>query len=80
MSGNYLPYEIALKLNKKGYNVSTHAYYNIYNKHIFIHSPTIHNEAIWAPTFDETINWFKKVHNIDVEPNVESIENALNKI
>lgn len=55
---------------------------NIYvnNKEIFIKKPTIHNEAIWAPTFGETIDWFKENYDFDVLPNIESIENALNKI
>ena len=80
MSKNYIPYDLALKLNEKGYNVSNHAYYNIYNKHIFIHTPVNHSESIWAPTFGEAIDWFKENYNIDVQPNVESLEKALNKI
>lgn len=80
MSKNYIPYEIALKLNEKGYTVPFNAYYNIFNKEIFIKNPVIHTEAIWAPTFGETIDWFKENYDIDVDPNVESIELALDKI
>lgn len=80
MSKNYVPYDLALKLNKKGYTIPSNAYYNIYNKHIFIQNPKIHNEAIWAPTFGEVIDWFKENHNLDVLPNVDSIESALNNI
>jgi hypothetical protein len=80
MPKNYIPYDLALKLKEKGYNKPSNAYYNIYNKEIFTQTPTIHNEAIWAPTFGEVINWFKEYHNINVEPNYESIDNALNKI
>jgi hypothetical protein len=80
MPKNYIPYDLALKLNEKGYTIPSNAYYNIYNKEIFIEKPTIHNEAIWAPTFGETIDWFKENYDIDVLPNIESIENALNKI
>ena len=80
MPKNYIPYDLALKLNKKGYTIPSNAYYNIYNKEIFIQSPTIHNEAVWAPTFGDAIDWFKENYDIDVQPNVESIEEALNKI
>ena len=80
MPKNYVPYELALKLNEKGYKGPSKAYYNIYNKNIFIQNPIKHNEAIWAPTFGETIDWFKEKHNIDVLASVESIELALNKI
>jgi hypothetical protein len=80
MPKNYIPYELALKLNEKGYTVPSNAYYNIFNKQIFIKKPIIHNEAIWAPTFGKVIDWFKENYDIDVDPNVESIENTLNKI
>jgi hypothetical protein len=80
MSKNYLPYDLSYKLNKKGYTIPSNAYYNIYNKHIFMFKPIKHNEAIWAPTFGEVINWFKEVHDMDVLPSIESIENALDKI
>jgi hypothetical protein len=80
MPKNYIPYNLALKIKEKGYNKPSNAYYNIYNKEIFMQIPIIHNEVIWAPTFGETIDWFKERYNIDVEPNIISIENALNKI
>jgi hypothetical protein len=80
MPKNYIPYDLALKLKERGYNKPSNAYYNIYNKEIFIQSPTIHNEAIWAPTFGEVIDWFKEYYDIDVEPNVKLIEDALNRI
>jgi len=80
MPKNYIPYDLALKLDEKGYKGPSSAYYNIYNKEIFIQKPVIHNEAIWVPTFGETIDWFKENYSIDVLPNIESIENALNKI
>lgn len=80
MSKNYVPYDLALKLKEKGYTGPSNAYYNIYNKHIFIHTPINHREAIWAPTFGEVIDWFKENHNLDVLANVESIESSLNKI
>ena len=80
MPKNYLPYDLCLKLTKKGYSGPTNAYYNIYNKHIFIQTSTKHSESIWAPTFGEAIDWFKEEYNMDVLPSIESIEDALNKI
>lgn len=80
MSKNYIPYNLALKLNEKGYSTPSKAYYNIYNKQIFIQEIRHHDEAIWAPTFGETIDWFKYKYDMDIQPNIESIENGLNNI
>jgi len=38
-NSKYLPYDLSLKLNEKGYKGPTNAYYNIYNKHLFLHEP-----------------------------------------
>ena len=80
MPKNYIPYDLALILNKKGYVTPSKAYYNIYNKQIFIQEIRHHNEAIWTPTFGEVIDWFKDKYDMDIQPNIESIENGLNSI
>ena len=80
MPKNYLPYELSLELHKKGYTRPTSAYYNIYNKSIFFQKTLIHSEAIFAPTFGETIDWFKDIHNMDVNPTIESIKDAIGKL
>lgn len=80
MSKNYIPYDLALILNKKGYTTPSKAYYNIYNKQIFIKDIRPHSEAIWAPTFGEVIDWFKEYYDMDIQPNIESIEKGLNTI
>ena len=80
MPKDYLPYELSLELHNKGYTGPTSAYYNIYNKHIFIREDIKPIESIWAPTFGETIDWFKDKYNIDVNPSIESIKEAISKI
>lgn len=76
----FVPYDIALKLNKLGYSNQTQGYYNIYNKHIFFSENILHSEAIWAPTYEEVLDWFQTVHNMGIEPTEEGIIEAINKI
>lgn len=76
----FVPYNIALKLSRLGYNNKTQGYYNIYNKHMFFSKHVLHNEAIWAPTYEEVLDWFQTVHNIGIEPTEEGIIEAINKI
>lgn len=80
MSKNYLPYELSLELKEKGYTGPISAYYNIYNKTLFFKNITVHSESILAPTFGEVIDWFKDIHDMDVNPSIESIKEAISKI
>lgn len=73
-------YEIALKLKEFNYSTKGLAHYNIFNKEIFFHKPKVHSEAIFAPTYNEVVEWFKSVHNIEAKPTEESILDCFNKI
>ncbi len=76
----FVPYDIALKLNKLGYSNQTQGYYNIYNKHIFFSENILHSEAIWAPNYEQVLNWLRIVHKKNVEPTKEGIIEVINKI
>ena len=80
MSKNYLSYELSLELHKKGYSGPTITYYNKHNKNIFFKELLTHIEAILAPTFGEVIDWFKDIHDMDVNPSIESIKDAISRI
>lgn len=77
---NIVPFDIALQLNKAGLVVESQKYYNIYNKFVFESVKELHNEAVWAPTYKEVISWFKKTHNLSVQPTEESILENVRKI
>lgn len=52
-------FELALLLNKAGYGSPSVQYYNVYNKHAFTLKVSIHSEAVFAPTYQEVIDWLK---------------------
>jgi len=47
---------------------------------MFFKESLIHIEAILVPTFGEDIDWFKDIHDMDVNPSIESIKEAVSKI
>jgi hypothetical protein len=76
----FIPYDMALKLNKLGYHNQTLGYYNIYSKHMFFSEHTLHSEAIWAPSYEQVLYWLQTVHNKDVNPDKKSITESISKI
>ena len=79
-NSNLVPFHIASKLNVLGFNKPSQKYYNIYNKCVFEYHSILHPEAIWAPSYNEVVEWFAMNHNLKVEPNDNSIIEALNKV
>ena len=75
-----IPYDMALTLSEMGYHNQKQGYYNIYNKHMFFSEHTLHSEVIWAPKYEQVLEWLQIVHNKDVNPDKESITEAINKI
>ena len=80
MVDKYIPYDLAVKLHQKGFNRPVTAYYNIFNKHLFLKESSIHSEAVWAPTYEDVVMWFKEKYNLIVDPTIESIESNLIRI
>ena len=76
----FIPYDMALTLSELGYHNQTQGYYNIYNKHMFFSEHALHSEAILAPKYVQVLYWLQTVHNKDVNPDKESITEAINKI
>ena len=76
----FVPYDIALKLRKLGYSNQTQCYYNIYNKHIFFCENYLHSEAIWAPNYEQVLDWLRIVRKKEINPTKEAIIETINKI
>jgi hypothetical protein len=76
----FVTYDIALKLKKLGYSTPLTTYYNIYNKHVFFSNNGIHNEAIWAPNYKQTLDWLTIVFGLKIKPTKEYIIKAVNEL
>ena len=76
----FIPYDMALKLSELGYHNQIQGYYNIYNKHMFFSEHILHSEAIWAPSYEQVLNWLQVTHNKDVNPDKESIIEVISEI
>lgn len=68
----FVPFELAKKLNKKGYNVKYLAFYAIENYSVFkkgelyFTGGKLSDNQVIAPLYQQVVDWFREKHSIDV--------------
>ena len=72
MRDSFVPFELAKKLNKKGYDGKYLAFYAIENYSVFkkgdfcFTGGKLGDNQVIAPLYQQVVDWFREKHSIDV--------------
>ena len=62
MEKEFVPYELAVKLKKLGFDEECLSYY--FNKQLSFGSKTSYGEVVEAPLFQQAFRWFREKYNL----------------
>ena len=62
MEKEFVPYELAVKLKKLGFDEECLSYY--FNKQLSFGSKTAYGEVVEAPLYQQAFRWFREKYNL----------------